>query len=95
MTVGERLCVSSPGHIVSAAGEEEALGFAEEHQAAGIAGAGAVSADQEQVCLLSLKPGIRGAEIPLLAKAKAVFCAKMRDFQNAFIAHCFLSWAPI
>lgn len=74
--------------------EWKALGLARERQATGIAGA--ISAGQEQVCLLSLKPGIRGAQFPLLAKPKAVFCAKMRrDVQNTFIAHRFPSWAPV
>lgn len=84
----------SPRCVVSAIAKKEALRLAQERQAIGISGA--ISAGQEQVCLLSLKPGIRGAQFPLLAKPKAVFCAKMRrDVQNTFIAHCFPSWAPI
>lgn len=58
MTVGEGPRVSSPGRVASAVGKGEALRFAEERQAVGIAGAGTISAGQEQVCLLSLKPGI-------------------------------------
>lgn len=86
--------VPGTGDVVSATAEGQALRFAQEHQAIGIAGA--ISAGQEQVCLLSLKPGIRGAQFPLLAKPRAVFCAKMRrDVQNTFIAHCFPSWALI
>lgn len=81
--------MSSPGHV----GEGEVLRFAEEYQAIGIAGA--ISAGQVQICLLSPKPGIGGAEFPLLAKRRAVFCAKIRrDFQNTFIAQCFPSWTP-
>lgn len=84
----------SPGYVVSAIVGGQALRFAQEHQAIGTSGA--ISAGQEQVCLLSLKPGIRGAQFPLLAKPRAVFCAKMRrDVQNTFIAHCFPLWAPL
>jgi len=75
--------VSSPGCVASAVGKEKARRSAEECQAIGTAGAGAISAGQEQVCLLSPKPGIRGAEFLLLAKRRAVFCAKMRrDFSE-------------
>lgn len=51
--------------MASVAGEGGALRTAEEHQTVGITGAGAISAGQEQACLLSLKPGIQGAEFPL------------------------------
>lgn len=60
-------------------------GSSKECQAVRIAGA--ISAGQEQVCLLSLKPDIRGAEFPLLVKNRAVFCAKMRrGIRNTLIA---------
>lgn len=92
----ERFCASSPGHVASATGEGRALRSAEEREAVGIAGTGAISSGQKQVCLLSPKPGIRSAEFSLRAKPRAVFCAKTRrGFQNSFIAHCFPSWAPM